>query len=238
VVPPQPSSLGASEPSAPQRIPRPADVLPGPPSPWAALAPARRVGLSLARVRATFAVGDGLKDGLRSMGAVVHGQRQAAVLVPLFEEGGEARVILTRRAATLRSHTSEVSFPGGHVEPGDETLVATALREAWEEVALDSSTVEVIGSLGSLTTVSSSALITPFVGLLPARPTLQASPDEVEKVLDVALAELLVDGVHHSELWLRGGIDIELQFYELPGDIVWGATARVLTELLIRLIAP
>src|SRR5260370_1122851 len=101
--------------------------------------------------------------------------RRAAVLAPLCEEEGETRVVLTRRSSALRSHTSEVSFPGGQAEVG-ETLVDAALREAREEVALDPATVEVVAALGSLTTVSSNALITPFVRILPARPVLSANP--------------------------------------------------------------
>jgi 8-oxo-dGTP pyrophosphatase MutT (NUDIX family) len=213
----------------PQRIPRPVDFQAGAPSPWAGLPPSRRTGLTLARVRAAFA------DPVALDGAAAGGrERQAAVLVALFEEEGEARVVLTRRAATLRSHTGEVSFPGGQAEPG-EALVDAARRESWEEVALPPESVEVIGALGSLRTVSSSALITPFVGLLPERPALTANPVEVERAFDVALADLLVDGVHHSEVWRRGEIEIELQFFDLATDIVWGATARVLTELLILL---
>ena len=146
-------------------------------------------------------------------------------------------MILTRRSSTLRSHTSEVSFPGGQADAG-ETLVDAALREAWEEVALDPATVDVVAALGSLTTVSSNALITPFVGLLPARPVLSANPFEVDRVFDVALADLLADGVHHSELWQRGEIEIELQFFEVPGDIIWGATARILVELLDLVLGP
>jgi 8-oxo-dGTP pyrophosphatase MutT (NUDIX family) len=188
-----------------------------------------RVGWSLERVRATFS------DRASLDGAVAgEGERQAAVLVALFEEDGETRVVLTRRASTLRSHTGEVSFPGGQADPG-EGLVEAALREAWEEIALPPSSVEVIAALGTLRTISSSALITPFVGVLARRPTLSASPVEVARLFDVSLAELLVDGVHHSEIWQRDDFEIELQFFDLPGDIVWGATARVLTELLSRL---
>jgi 8-oxo-dGTP pyrophosphatase MutT (NUDIX family) len=160
-------------------------------------------------------------------------ERESSVLVALWEEQGETRVVLTRRAATLRTHRSEVSFPGGAVERG-ESLVVAALREAHEEIALDPASVSIVGSLGSLTTVSSRALITPWVGTLARRPVVRANPDEVERVFDVALADLLVDGVHHSEHWRRDTTEIELHFFDLPGDIVWGATARVLTELLRR----
>ena len=161
------------------------------------------------------------------------GRRHSAVLAPLFEEGGETRVVLTRRASTLSSHQSEVSFPGGRVDAG-ETLVAAALREAWEEVALDPALVEVIGELTPLTTYSSASFVNPFVGVLPGRPVLHANPTEVEVVFDVALADLLADGVHRAEEWGFGGVNRELHFFELPGDIVWGATGRLLWEMLVK----
>jgi 8-oxo-dGTP pyrophosphatase MutT (NUDIX family) len=149
----------------------------------------------------------------------------------MWEESGEARVILTRRASTLRSHRSEVSFPGGRVDPG-ESLVGAALREADEEVGIDPGVVKVIGQLSPLMTFSSAAFINPFVGLLDHRPHLRANPAEVELAFDVALAELLADGVHHTERWVIGAVTRDLQFFELPSDIVWGATGRMLWELL------
>jgi len=162
------------------------------------------------------------------------GVRVSAVLVPLFEEAGETRVVLTRRASTLSTHRSEVSFPGGRVETG-EPLVEAALREAWEEVGLDPALVEVIGTLTPLTTYTSASLVHPFVGVLRGRTELHANPSEVEVVFDVSLADLLADGVHRSEQWGFDGLDRELHFFDLPGDIVWGATGRMLWELLVRL---
>jgi len=153
------------------------------------------------------------------------------VLGALFDEGAEARIILTRRASTMRSHRSEVSFPGGRVDPG-ETLVAAARREAHEEVGIDPAAVEVIGTLTPLMTFSSAALINPFIGVLPRRPVLRANPAEVERVFDVALSELLAEGVHRTERWEIGGVFRDMHFFDLPGDIVWGATGRLLWELL------
>jgi 8-oxo-dGTP pyrophosphatase MutT (NUDIX family) len=161
------------------------------------------------------------------------GARQAAVLAALFEEAGEARVILTRRAAHLRSHTGEVSFPGGRLDEGDEDALAAALRESTEEVGLDPAMVEIIGELSPLATVGSRAAITPFVGVLPTRPTLTPNPAEVELAFDVALAELMRDGVFSEERWRWAGQeDRPMYFFDLPDDTIWGATARMLYELL------
>jgi 8-oxo-dGTP pyrophosphatase MutT (NUDIX family) len=154
------------------------------------------------------------------------------VLVALFEEDGEARVVLTRRAAHLRTHTGEVSFPGGRLD-GDETPEEGALREADEEIALDPSSVEVVGSLSPLSTFSSRTTITPVVGTLAARPALEPNPREVEQVFDVSLSELAADGLFHEEVWeIEPGAPFPVWFFELAHDTIWGATARILVELL------
>ena len=140
-------------------------------------------------------------------------------------------MVLTRRAQHLRSHRGEVSFPGGRQEPG-ETHWETALREAREEIALDPSEVRAIGQLDHLRTVTSESFIVPFVAELPGRPELVADPGEVEKVLHVPLAELLLDGVFHEELWSIGGQQRPIFFFDLVGDTIWGATAAMLRNLL------
>jgi 8-oxo-dGTP pyrophosphatase MutT (NUDIX family) len=158
--------------------------------------------------------------------------RPAAVLCALFEVDGEAHVVLTRRSAHLRSHTGQVSFPGGRLEEG-EAPVAAALREAAEEVGLDPAEVEILGQLSPLATFSSGAGITPFVGALPGRPVLRPNPAEVERAFDVSLAELVADGVYHVEQWDLAGVGWQqMILFDLPGDTVWGATARMLGELL------
>jgi 8-oxo-dGTP pyrophosphatase MutT (NUDIX family) len=158
--------------------------------------------------------------------------RPSAVLCALFEEDGETHVVLTRRSSQLRSHTGQVSFPGGRLEEGEAPLAA-ALREAAEEVGIDPADVEILGQLSPLATVSSGAGITPFVGALPGRPMLHPNPAEVERAFDVPLAELVTDGVYHVELWELPGVGWrEMYLFDLPGDMVWGATARMLGELL------
>ena len=223
-----------------QVIPRPPSARPGDEAPWAALAAPDRHGITVARVRAALASHHhALRgeervtvDGIPDPGA------PAAVLVPLFEEGGEARVVLTRRAAHLRSHRGEVSFPGGRLDEG-EAAADGALREAAEEVGLDPTGIEVVGELTKLGTVSSGTTITPVVGILPGRPALAANPTEVEHVFDVALAELADPAVFHEERWeIPGrGPRFPVWFFELPGDTVWGATARMLVELLRLVLA-
>ena len=130
--------------------------------------------------------------------------RPAAVLCLLFEHDGETNVVLTRRAVHLRSHSGEVSFPGGRLQPGERPLQA-ALREANEEIGIDAGAIEIIGQLTPLTTVRSPALVHCFVGCFrpaaPARLTFSFDPGEVEKVFWVSLAGLAVEGIYHEELW-------------------------------------
>ena len=158
--------------------------------------------------------------------------KAAAVLAAFFEEDGEARVVLTRRASHLRSHTGEVSFPGGRIEEGEDAIAA-ALREAFEEIALDTSELTIVGTLTPISTLAATSGITPIVGFLPARPDVSADPNEVEFVFDVSLAQLLEEGVFQEERWdTPWGDDRQINFFYLPHDIIWGATARILRELL------
>jgi 8-oxo-dGTP pyrophosphatase MutT (NUDIX family) len=157
--------------------------------------------------------------------------RASAVLIPLYDEDGPV-VVLTRRAQTLRAHRGEVSFPGGGHDADDQDLRATALREAYEEIALAPAEVEILGELDHLQTVTSRSYIVPFVGELARRPTLVASPSEVEAVLHVPLADLLADGTYHEERWGLPPLEHPIHFFELDGDVVWGATAAILRNFL------
>jgi 8-oxo-dGTP pyrophosphatase MutT (NUDIX family) len=164
------------------------------------------------------------------------GGRAAAVLLPVFEEDGEARIVLTRRPETMPSHRGEVAFPGGKLEPGvDHDARDAALREAHEEIGLPPELVDVVPTLG---TVVGQFNITPFVGITDGRPVVTADSREVDRVFDVALVELLADGVYHEERWSWGldGTDRAMQFYDLADETIWGATARILTGFLARVV--
>jgi 8-oxo-dGTP pyrophosphatase MutT (NUDIX family) len=163
--------------------------------------------------------------------------RPSAVLAPLYDapaagDGDGAFVVLTRRTWGMRTHQGEVSFPGGRVEPG-ETPLDGARREAQEEIGLDPASIEIVGELDHLSTVSSGSFIVPYVGVLPGRPETVPSPHEVEAVLHVPLAELLDPVVFREEIWtFPGGYERPITFFELVGDTVWGATASLLRQLL------
>jgi 8-oxo-dGTP pyrophosphatase MutT (NUDIX family) len=201
--------------------------------PWANLDEAHRRAIDVARVRrAVTAAPPG-----RPLAATVPGSQAAAVLVPVFEEHGLARLVLTRRSTNLPSHQGEVAFPGGKVH-ADETAEQGALREAHEEVGLRPDDVEVVGALEELATVAGRFVLSPFVGVLPGRPDLVPNPGEVARVFDVSVADLLDESVYHEERWeLPGMGERPMHFFELAGETVWGATARILFELLTLVTA-
>jgi 8-oxo-dGTP pyrophosphatase MutT (NUDIX family) len=169
----------------------------------------------------------------------------AAVLAVLFEEDGQTRLIFTRRSTSLRSHRGEVSFPGGRLDPGEDPPAA-AVREAHEEIALDPALVTTEGWIHPVLTVVTGSLIMPIVASVPSRPHLVASPAEVERVFDVALRDLADLENFHEERWRVPGRQVPdaaddsftVWFFEVEGEMIWGATARMIHELLSVVLAP
>ncbi|MGC4001282.1 MAG: CoA pyrophosphatase [Anaeromyxobacter sp.] len=155
----------------------------------------------------------------------------ASVLVPLFEREGQVHVLLTRRPATLRLHAGQVSFPGGRVEPGERSLDA-ALREAQEEIGLPVERTKVLGQLSETLVLSSAFRLTPWVASVPYPYPYAAAPAEVEAILEVPLAALEAPGAHRVEPREVYGMPFDVHFYTAGPDVVWGATGRVLAELL------
>lgn len=153
----------------------------------------------------------------------------ASVLLALFEECSDARVILIRRAAALPVHAGEIALPGGRVEAGEGMLDA-ALREADEEVGIRPGDVEVVGWLDRVAGRTSGFVVTPVIGLLARRPVLRPQEAEVEAVFDVALSDLMA--TYREERWDVPVPDRAMHFFELPEDTVWGMTARILYQLL------
>ena len=161
--------------------------------------------------------------------------RPSAVLAVVADGEVGAEVLLTRRSLEMRSHRGEVSFPGGRLDPG-ETYVEAALREAHEEVGLHPSTVEVVGQLHPIGTWVSKSWIVPIVARLvaplPIVPELRGATTEVDRVLWVPLHDLTQPGTFREEVWQTPTGERTIYFFELDDETVWGATARLLYQLL------
>ncbi len=165
-------------------------------------------------------------------------QTRAAVLVPLIaaEASAPPHVVLTRRRADLRRHAGEISFPGGRQDPEDADLTETALREAEEEIGLQRDAVTLIGDLPAISTFATNYLIHPFVGVIPAGQRWRMSPREVDAVLELPLGDLQ-DSKTRTKLERRG-ISFETDAFILDGHLIWGATYRILADLMARLQTP
>jgi 8-oxo-dGTP pyrophosphatase MutT (NUDIX family) len=151
--------------------------------------------------------------------------------VPIFVSSGAPHLLLTKRTEAVEHHKGQISFPGGGEEPGDADLLATALREAHEEIGLSPSSVEVWGRLDEVETVVSGFAITPFVGFIPPPAGLRPNPNEIEEIVAVPLATFLNPANLRVERVVRDGWSGELLFYDCAPHVVWGATARIIYSM-------
>lgn len=160
-------------------------------------------------------------------------QRQAAVLVPIVRRP-EPGLLLTQRSAKLRKHPGQVAFPGGAVDSTDASLIAAALREAQEEVAIPPECVEIIGMLPPVDSVTGFQ-VTPVVGVIPPNLHYHASVDEVSSVFEMPLAEALRLGRYHPlDIHRRGDSHrVWLSWYQ--HYFVWGMTAGIIRELALQI---
>jgi 8-oxo-dGTP pyrophosphatase MutT (NUDIX family) len=156
----------------------------------------------------------------------------AAVLVPVYLTNGDLHAVFTKRNADLRRHAGEISFPGGRQDE-DEALHRTALREAEEEIGLIADDVEVVGALPPTGTIVTNYVIYPFVGLIEPGSRFRPNPIEVDSVVELSLPAL-VAGFERKRL-IRRGVPIKTDTYTVEGNLIWGATARIVGHLLERL---
>lgn len=162
--------------------------------------------------------------------------REGGVLILLYPRGERLHIVLTRRTETVRSHKGQISLPGGKRE-GSESLIETALRETYEEVGVSPEGTEVIGQLSELYTPPSNYCIHPFIAYRPTGPTFRPDPVEVAEVLEVPLATLLTPSTRKVEYWSDPHFESPRQvpFFDIHGQVVWGATAMILSEFVTLL---
>jgi 8-oxo-dGTP pyrophosphatase MutT (NUDIX family) len=163
----------------------------------------------------------------------VSGRTDAAVLVPLYMSGGKLHAVFTKRRDDLRRHPGEISFPGGRYDEGERDLLATALREAKEEIGLPADAVEVLGALQPTPTIATGYAVYPFVGMIEPGREWTPSPGEVADVLELSLSDLLA-GYARRRL-VRRGLPIRTDTYLVDDHLIWGATARILADLFDRI---
>ena len=157
------------------------------------------------------------------------------MLVLLYPHAGDIWVPLTVRTARLRNHSGEISLPGGGFDPADGTLERTALREAWEELGVAPETVEVVAALTPVWISVSNFRITPYVGLVPARPAFALAPYEVAAVIETSLSALTDADIVRSEVRDLRGQSLHIPYFAIGEHKVWGATALILAQLVGRL---
>lgn len=157
--------------------------------------------------------------------------RIAAALLLLYPHDSGVAVPLTVRASGLARHPGQISLPGGAADAG-ETLIETALREAAEEIAVDPSSVRILGELTPVHVLVSGFTLHPVVGIVDTRPDFAPAPGEVASILEVSLADLRDASRIRQGTRLREGVAVEYPYFDLLGHQVWGATAMVLGEFI------
>ena len=173
-----------------------------------------------------------LLDPAEAAALDVHGRIDAAVLVPLFVSDGALHAVFTRRRDDLRRHAGEISFPGGRQDDDESDLRLTALREAEEEIGLPPDAVELIGALQPTPTIATNYAVYPFVGLIEPGREWRPSEAEVAEVLEFPLHRLRT-GYARRRL-LRRGVPFRTDVYCVDDHLIWGATARIVGDLLER----
>jgi len=156
----------------------------------------------------------------------------SAVLVPIYQKQGQYYILFTQRTEKVKDHKGQISFPGGACEKEDGSPVNTALREATEEIGLKASDVEVLGELDDMATIGSGYIISPFVAAIPWPYQFKLDEWETEELIEVPISALFDKNCVRQETDVLDGQVVTAYFYHYQGRVIWGATARILKQLL------
>lgn len=159
--------------------------------------------------------------------------RKSAVLLLFFPEGGKGFFPLIKRPVYTGVHSGQVALPGGKVEPTDPDVIFTALREAEEEIGIDAGKVEVLGRLSDLYIPTSNFLVSPVIGFLSDTPHLIPEQKEVARIIRTEVQSIFQPQIKkRTHLEVGGGMRLDTPYFAIDGEVVWGATAMILSELL------
>ena len=172
-----------------------------------------------------------LRERLKALGVGGRTCREGAVLALLFPFSGGTGLVLTKRPDSMSVHAGQISLPGGRREEGEE-LVRTALRETEEEIGVAASEVKVLGPMTPLYIPPTNYCVHPFVGYLDRRPMYRISEEEVERTIEVPLERLLDPSTRRQEVWTLRDRPVEVPYFRLGPETVWGATAMMLMEFV------
>ena len=173
---------------------------------------------------------DIMRAGPTSLKGMTKSPIASSVLILLFEENNLFNFILTLRSTKVETHKGQISLPGG-VQEKNEALKETALRETKEEIGAPTETIEIIGELSSLYIPFSGYKVHPYVGWANEPPKLIPSAHEVERIIIVPINELIDEKNQTQKKTTLRGIPVTMPYFSLRGEIVWGATSMILSEL-------
>jgi len=159
---------------------------------------------------------------------------EAAILISILLRQSEPRFLLTRRTESVATHKGQISFPGGMRENGDSDLMATALREAEEEIGVESSRVKVLGDFHDYMAVTGQ-LVRPYAGILPEQSSFRVNQEEVAYLLEVPFS-FFVDTVPRIETRYSSDKAHEVLFYDYDGEVIWGLTARIIKDFIDEIL--